>query len=341
MAAARGREGDPVSEALFAAPQRYEFFQAVRLHQRLRPGAELGAGDDPRRETLRFSAEVSLAFPASDIRSLTPAAAPGAPDQLEVRFMGVATPASFGSLPTPYAEAVLGDLREGHGAAKAFYDLFNHRLISLFYRAWAKYRPEIAFETAPEGRPTSFERAVLALAGVGAGGESGLPFDGRALVHRARALRRRGASAEGLAELVSDYFELPAAVETFALRSYHLEDGERTRLGRQASRLGESCTLGARVELAQHAFRLQLGPLSAARFREFLPTGAGHAALAALIRLAVGPDYDFAIELELAPGETFTCRLGNASTSDGRLGWSAWLAGAPATGGQRVLLAAG
>lgn len=338
-----------MTEALFAEPQRYEFFQAVRLHQRARPGAELGAGDDPRRETLRFSAEVSLAFPPSDIRSLVAGAgpettdAPETPDTMEVRFMGVATPASFGSLPTPYAEAVLADLRAGHGAAKAFYDLFNHRLIALFYRAWAKYRPEIAYETAPAGRTTAFERAILALTGLGErAGAGSLPFDGRALVHRARALRRRGASAEGLAELVADYFGLPAAVHPYALRSYQLAEDERTRLGRQASRLGESCTLGARVELAQYAFRLSLGPLSAERFRDFLPTGAGHAALVALTRLAVGSDYDFSIELELAAGEAFTCRLGDRSTSDGRLGWSAWLASRAAVpAGRRVVLAAG
>jgi len=332
-----------VSEALFAEPQRYEFFQAVRLHQRARPGAELGAGDDPRRETLRFSAEVSLAFPPSDIRSLTPATQPDAPDVMEVRFMGVATPASFGSLPTPYAEAVLADLRAGHGAAKAFYDLFNHRLIALFYRAWAKYRPEIAYETAPAGRTTPFERAVFALTGIGERtGAAPLPFDGRALVHRARALRRRGASAEGLAELIEDYFALPAVVRAYDLRSYQLADGERTRLGRQASHLGESCTLGGRVELAQHAFRLCLGPLGAERFRDFLPSGGGYAALLALTRLAVGPEYDVAIELELAAGEAFTCRLGGPRTGDGRLGWSAWLAThAAAPAGQRVTLAAG
>ena len=332
-----------MSEALFAEPQRYEFFQAVRLHQRARPGATLGAGDDPRRETLRFSAEVSLAFPPSDIRSLRPGAAADAPDQMEVCFMGLATPASYGSLPTPYAEAVLADLRAGHSAAKAFYDLFNHRLISLFYRAWAKYRPEISYETGPANEVTTFERALFALMGVPEPGRAqALPFDARALLGRARELRRCGASAEALAELIEDYFAVPAAVRAFELRAYRMAAAERTRLGRQASALGESFALGGRVELAQHAFCLRLGPLDAGQFRDFLPTGEGHDALVALTRLAVGPDFDFAIELELAAGEAFTCRLGAAAAGEGRLGWSAWLRPRSEVAGvQRVTLTVG
>jgi type VI secretion system protein ImpH len=196
----------------------------------------------------------------------------------------------------------------------------------MFYRAWTKYRPEILYETVTDGQTTRFERAIFALLGISDRERlADLPFDARGLLHHARALRRRGATAESLAEMIEDYFGVGAAVEAFRSRSYGMARDERSRLGRHASQLGESLALGARVEIAQYAFGIVLGPLDREQFEDFLPAGRGHADLTTLTRLAVGPEFDYSITLRLAEGAAPPCRLAGAGATGSQLGWSTWL----------------
>ena len=119
------REGLALSEHLFQAAYKYEFFQAVRVLHRwgqLEQAAETGRPDaqaaqarpsgggsglarvpvggdgDPDREAVRFRAVGSLTFPAGAIRDLKPPAAQGGfpsegPPEMHVAFLGLTGPA--------------------------------------------------------------------------------------------------------------------------------------------------------------------------------------------------------------------------------------------------------
>ncbi len=306
---------------------RYSFYQAVRLLQLGAPGrAPVGTGDDPARETLRFTSRVSLAFAPSDVHEVREV--DGRPE-VSVAFMGVATPASYGSLPMPYSELVLDRDRDRDPALRDFLDRFNHRLISLFYRAWEKCHFPVVYERTRPGDHSLFERMVLGLMGMGSPALQGqLDLDDRALLSRAYAVRARGVSALGLADLVADYFGVPAAVDQFVPAWYAVEDEELCRLGRTSCRLGEDACLGARVRIAQSRFRVRLGPLDWPRTADFLPAGQGWPALSELCALAGGPQFDFEFRLQLAPGAVPPLRLG-VSDEQGTpwLGWSTWLGG--------------
>jgi len=327
VAASRRTSHADLSELLFAHGYRFEFFQAVRLLQLGASAAvPVGEGDDPRRETVRFRSDVSLAFPPSDVRSVAAPTAEG-PAQLTVAFMGVATPASFGSLPTPYVELLLTRLRERDTALRDFFDLFNHRLVSLFYRAWAKYRFPIAYERDDSDKPGVFERALLSLLGLGAPDTGhALPFDARALLARASAFRRGRVTAVGLADLLESYFGVPVAVEQFVPEWYVIGEQERSRLGRYANQLGCDLTLGGRVQVAQARFRLRLGPLDWPAFQELLPTGQAFRPLVEMVRLGAGAEHDFDLQLVLRPEAVPGLRLGVADAHGAPwLGWSTWL----------------
>ena len=123
-------------------PGRFEFFQAVRLL--LRFGGDrkpVGRFINPRDEAIRFAAEPSLAFPPGNIEEIVWEAGVA---RMNVTFMGLTGPA--GVLPRCYSALLLSRLRERDRTLKDFLDLFNHRFISLFYRAWEKHRFGVAYE---------------------------------------------------------------------------------------------------------------------------------------------------------------------------------------------------
>src|SRR6266851_191107 len=159
-----------VAERLFVEGYAFEFFQAVRLLQRFDPARRpVGRLGSPRKEAVRFRAHLSLSFPASSVFEIvSPAEGPTSP-LMTMTFMGLYGPS--GILPRHYTELLLRLERETKGAERyalrAWLDLFNHRLISLFYRAWEKYRFPLAYERGetfgPE--PDPFTRCLFSFVG--------------------------------------------------------------------------------------------------------------------------------------------------------------------------------
>jgi type VI secretion system protein ImpH len=332
MATAGGRDDAALREDLAQEGCRYGFFQAVRLLQRLSPEREpVGCGDDPRREAVRFRSRIDLSFPPSDLAGIRwPEPRAGEEDpapELTVAFMGLANPASFGSLPLPYTELILERGREKDHAFRDFLDIYNHRLVALFYRAWEKYNFAVAYERGQEERTGAFEDALYCLLGLGMPAlRRRLPCDDRALLARAHALRPGPASALALVELLESYFAVPVQIEQFVPAWYVMEDEERSRLGGRACELGRNLNLGARVQVGQSRFRVRLGPLGWSEFRDLLPAGTAFGPLVELVRLATGPEFDCDVQLVLKSEVVPPLRLGVADEQGAPyLGWSTWL----------------
>ena len=118
----------------------FEFFQAVALLQRmLSDRRPVGHFFSPEDEAVRFHVNPRLAFPASEIQQLE--LHEGEPADMMVNFMGLTGPQ--GVLPYPYSELILERLRAKDRSLAAFLDIFNHRAISLFYRAWQRSRFQV------------------------------------------------------------------------------------------------------------------------------------------------------------------------------------------------------
>src|SRR5262245_2039920 len=138
----------PLVQALFEEPYRFDFFQAVRLLQcQARPEcAAIGQAGPPAHEAVRFLARRGLAFPASSIDRIEPPADPRNPATMTVSFLGLTGPS--GVLPRVYTELIPERPRGGDRALAAFFDLINHRVISLFYRGWQHH--SVALDAHPE-----------------------------------------------------------------------------------------------------------------------------------------------------------------------------------------------
>ncbi len=344
---------------MFEKPYEFDFFQAVRLIHLIDPSkTAVGHGGPPLQEAVWFRALNSLSFPPSSIHDLErPTADVPVPVMTET-FFGLTGPS--GVLPRHYTELLMRLERDGRDeerlALRDWFDLFNHRLVSLFYRSWEKYRFYGAYGRGEAEEPESspFAQAVLSLAGLGLpalrnrmqvavrGERQGTSrtlsrVDDLAIVHFAGLFAHRPRSASGLQSLVSDYLRTAARVRQFQGQWLRLEPSSQTCLVETsaAAWLGVSTVVGERVWDVQSKVRLRLGPLTYAEFVELLPDRAAVSSrkafflLCHLVRLYVGPGLDFDIQLVLRADQIPEYRLGDERNVGATLGWNVWVRSEP------------
>lgn len=323
MVAEKRRTDSPLDQELFEEPYRFEFFQAVRLLERLQPQREpVGHDSPPGREVVRFRTMQTLSFPSSEIHDLTrdKSSADGDRPEMTVAFMGLTGP--LGVLPHHYTELLMERARYKDTALWTFLDIFNHRLISLFYRIWEKHRFPVAYE---RGELDQFTGYLFDIIGMGTGGLRGrLSFNDQALLHYGGLIAQRPHSANAVAAIVGDYFAVPARVVQFTGQWLNLEENV-TRLGSAHSQLGISTIAGTRVWDSQSKFRIRLGPLNLAEFNDFVPAGSAYRPAIDMLRLLAGLEFDFDMQLVLRAPDVPACRLGADPHLGPRLGWTSWL----------------
>jgi type VI secretion system protein ImpH len=309
-----------VRQQLFTEGYRFDFFQAVRLLERLDPSREPVGGDGPPpREVVRFRTRVSLEFPASQIHEIRES--PEGMPEMTVAFFGMTGP--LGLLPQPYTELLIDRTRHQDRALWEFLDLFHHRLISLFYRAWEKYRFPIAYERS---RRDPFTEYLFDLIGMGTRGLAGrLRVPDQGLLLYAGLIAQKPHSAAAIASILRHQFAAPARVEQFCFQWLPLEPEYRARLGESNSALGRSLVVGERIRNAQSKFRVRLGPLTLQRFLAFLPNGDSFSALGDLTRFLAGSEYDFDVQLVLAASQVPRCILSSNPEAPPLLGWTTWM----------------
>jgi type VI secretion system protein ImpH len=304
----------------------FEFFEAVTLLQRLRQGsAPVGGFFKPDDEAVHFRVNNRLPFPASQIQELRWPETDAQPEMI-VNFMGLTGPA--GVLPYWYTELIIEQLREKDASLQDFLDVFNHRIISFFYRAWAKYRFPVSYKLGEQDR---FTRYLLDLIGIGTGGlqhRQAVPDE--ALLHYAALLAQQSRSASALEGILADYFQVSVEVEQFTGSWYRLEEPIQCSFedgDDEARQLGGGAVAGDEVWDRQGSVRVKLGPMELSRYRDFLPDGGAFQPLKSILRFFSNDEFDFDIQLLLKHAEVPVCDLSSIQeeTEAPRLGWVSWL----------------
>lgn len=319
--ATEGRRTDPpLAQELFDEPYRFDFFQAVRLLERIYPDRNpVGRDPDASREVVRFRTQQTLSFPPSPIHDLTQDTEGDRTPEMTVAFMGLTGP--LGLLPHQYTELVMERARYRDTALWSFLDIFNHRMISLFYRVWEKYHFPIAYERGEEDRFTTY---LFDIIGMGTKGLRGrLSFRDQTLLPYGGLIAQRPHSAVAMSCVMTDYFGAPAKIVQFPGEWLKLDDNE-TRLGSANSELGVSTIAGKRVWSDQSRFRIRVGPMSLKKFKAFMPIGSAYKPLSELARLFAGLEFEFDIQLVIESQEVPFAELAGSGVGP-RLGWTSWL----------------
>jgi type VI secretion system protein ImpH len=329
MASPGRRTNTSLEDVLFERGYEFEFFQAVRLLSRIFPeGKQVGGTAKPAEEIVRFRARLSMAFPASAVHDIERTPDQPGPASMTVAFMGLT--GTKGILPFWYTEWLLARKTAKDGAAAAFFDLFNHRFLSLFYRAWQKHRPPVLYELA-DGRgpdPDSFTHYLFDLIGMGTEGLRGrLLIDDQSLLLYAGLIAQRPHSATALRGILRDFFSVPVEIEQCIGSWYELEIADRCYLSGELERnqLGEGAFIGDQVWNQQARIRIRIGPLTFQQFRDLLPDRSTIDRLVELTRYIVGYSVAFDIQIVLKGSDVPWCRLTDEGPSAVRLGWMGWL----------------
>jgi type VI secretion system protein ImpH len=318
-----------LEDALFERGYEFEFFQAVRLLARIYPERKAPGGSArPADEFARFGARLSMAFPASAVHDIE--RIPDAPDPVRITVAFLALTGTQGILPFWYTEWMIARKAAKDDTLAAFLDLFNHRLVSLFYRAWEKHRPQVLYElSATRGRqPDSFTQNLFDLIGMGTSGlRARMRIRDESLLLYAGLVAQRPHSAAALRGILRDYFSVPVEIDQCLGSWYALEDGDRCYLspGQERNQLGIGAFLGDEVWNQQSRFRIRLGPVGVERFTEFLPDSAAMAKLVELTRYLAGEAMVFDVQVFLRAAEVPACRLDDDGPYVPRLGWLGWL----------------
>ncbi len=307
-------------------PHSFSFFQAVRLLEQLHPEkSPVGEFARPHLEVVRFGVNPSLAFPAGPIQELTMEG--GGPAQLEVNFMGLVGTESV--LPFQYSRAAQAERERDARPLTDFLNIFQHRMVSLMYRAWARARFYVSFERDQDDRVSRHVRDLIGLGHPSL--QKRLGVRDVALLFHAGLLGMRNRSAVGLEQLLTDYFEVPVEVHQFVGAWYRVSESFQCTIDdedtfEQTIGLGGGAVLGDEIWEAQGRVRLRIGPLARSQYNEFLPGGAGHEALRSLTRFYSDGDHDFEVQLVLARDQVPGVVLGGEQESDTvPLGWCTWV----------------
>jgi type VI secretion system protein ImpH len=307
------------------APWRFDFFQALRWIESAHPDKpRLGTARRPVDEPIRLGQVADLSFAPSALHSVAPATA-SSRARLDVRFFGLFGP--NGPLPHHLTEYARNrSSHHGDNGFARFADLFHHRLLLLFYRAWAQAQPAVGLD-----RPDEDHFAVYVGSFVGMGSDSQLQKSAvhdHAKLHFAGLLSRQVRNAAGLESILSAYLDRHVRVEQFVGRWLSLDTGERSRMGRSGVRrksatstLGGGAVLGRMVWDRQHHFRVHIDALDASAFEGLLPGGKSLAAVEVLVEHYLGLEFGWDLQLWLQPEQVNPSRLGR----HGKLGWTTWL----------------
>lgn len=323
MAGANGTSPDRVTllEPLVAEPERFTLFAALRLLEQVfashpRFGEARKAADEP----VRLGQGPTLAFAPTDVTSFD-TGGDGLPS-LEQYSFGVFGP--NGALPQHLTEQAFEWRHHREDSTLVdFLNTFQHRLIALFYRAWANADPATNLD-----RPASDRFATYVGALLGLGTESARDRDAvrdYAKLQRVGLFAPQVRSAEGLQQILADYFDLPVTVHQFVGDWMQVPESGYCRLGSDPSvaALGRTATLGASSWQCQHKFEIALGPLTRATFNAFLPGSAGVKELYSIVRLYTNDEWTWQLRLLLADVEVPGVWLGGQA----RAGWTTWLGG--------------
>jgi len=306
---------------LFEEGYLYDFFQAVRLLENMFPeGKSPGETADVMSEQIRFRPHSGLLFPATDVRQIELLEGMPAGARITATFMGLYGVDS--PLPIYFYQSIATESEESK-PLRDFLDIFNHRLYSLFYRSWKKYRLQIQHNRSATKR--SLNVRVLSLAGLGTKGmfeDSAMPS--MSLAAYAGSLSMRVRNSEGLEHLLKGFLDGAELSVTENIERW-VDIPHRGSVGSNASiplTLGSTACIGERVFDVSGKFRIVIGPLRLVQYLLLLPGAATAKLLQYLVRLYTRDYLDFDVRLKLISNEIPVTSLGDKGS---KLGLTTWL----------------
>jgi type VI secretion system protein ImpH len=326
MGAVVGRETDTLGffSALAEAPYAFDFYQTLRrLECLFSDKPRWGEALRPVDEEVRLGQEPELSFAPAPLAWFGTPPGERRP-RLQVRLFGLFGP--NGPLPLHLTEYARERARNANDRTfSRFADMFHHRFIALFYRAWAQGQPHVSRDRPDRDRVAGYVASLLGLMPATFRGRDSVPDVAK--LFQVGMLVRHVRNADGLRMILEHFFKVPVHIEEFVAHWLALPPSERTYLGRSGTLLGAGAVAGSQVWDRQHKFRVQIGALTLEEYESFLPGGARLVKLVHWVRFYFSMELDWDVQLILKAEQVPPLTLDRTR----RLGWTTWLGDRPGT----------
>jgi type VI secretion system protein ImpH len=302
---------------LQSEPWRFDYFTVLRhLERTFADRPRIGDSAARREDFVQLGQDPFMDFPASNLARVV--LNDDKPLKVFVKYLGLLGPQ--GALPLATTEEAYHYVLSQDDAFPRFLDVFNHRFIQLFFRAWADSRPIVQHD-----RPKADRFIAYIGSAIGIGSKPYQDLDSvpdAAKLGFAGLMGAQAKCASRLAGAVCGLFNVKAEVEEFVGSRLMIEAAEWTILGRRYNRLGEDMLLGRTVFSVQDKIRVRIFTKNLAQYIRFLPTGDLCEPLADLVFFYNGEQLDWDVELAIPTGAVEPIRIGKF----GQLGWTSWMA---------------
>ena len=288
-----------------------------------RPCVRWDSFSSPEDEAVHFHVNPRLGFPASQIQELQ--FHEDAPPDMMVNFMGLTGPS--GVLPYVYSELILERLRAKDRSLAAFFDIFNHRAISLFYRAWQRSRFPVTY--AAGARDLLHASTCSTCSGIGTQGlRDRQAIEDEALLHYVSLVAMQSRSAVALEQILADYFEVPVEIRAVHRRLVHAGRRNPVRDERRGfavdARSARARWWAMRFGIGRRGCAFASARSAWSATDDFLPGAQRICGAARLTRFFTNECLDFEVQLVLDRTEVPAVELDFDAKHPARLGWVSW-----------------
>ena len=285
------------------------FFELLKRIEE--PGKRFGRSGGPAREPARLGQGVRLSFATRDVEAVEWDEETG---QLTINVYVLGLLGPEGPMPLHLTRWVMNRLSNrwfgnddgGASSDKAFLNFCNliqHRLITLFWRAWADAQMEVQFAHDTGGRVGALFRALAGVAMPGQDSDADKLRHGTSLANEVHGVER-------LTRYLSDVIGAPVLVQEYIGVWTDIPKPLQSRLSGSFAQLGTDTVVGRRSFGRQDRAELRVGPLSMEQFTAMYSDPAVIKRLREAILFAVGLQTEFDLRLVLDHREVPDARLG-------------------------------
>ena len=322
MAQHDGQTPDSLAAEIVARAHSFDFFRAVRaLEAEFRSRPRVGYSQRLEEDFLRFCQVPSLSFAPSTLESVEP---DSRALRIVVNFLGMFGP--NGPLPQHLTDFARDRNRNAHDRTLVrFMDIFHHRMLSFFYRAWAANQKTVDFDRPEESRFAGYFGSLFGIGMPTLWDRDTVPDVAK--IYFSGRLAAQTRNAEGLEAILEDYFRLRARIQEFSGYWMTMPWENRLSLGssRDTGELGINAVVGERKFEAQLKFRIRMGPMELEDLRRLLPNGPSFRRLKDWVLNYIDDEFYWDVQCVLRAGAVPATCLGQGAL----LGWITWLKSEP------------
>lgn len=283
----------PLMKELEAKLPRMNFYRFCQLLEQISDNQLMGTGESPLADPLRFAPSAEMSFPAGELKCIEREPYLNRPTTVRTRFLGLYGVDSV--LPPILLDDIVKQ-KDGYQAMMDFLDLFNHRIITQFYRIWLKYHYPASYIS---GGKDAISQCLLGLTGLGIKGTSeqiGTPSS--RFLALLGLVTQQTRTAEGIAGVIKVIVP-DCDVEVEEFYPVWVNVPEQAKLGGKGTQLSGNSVLGKQFMESNQTVLVKIKPRDSRVIEHLLPDGQFHEDVMTLLRAYLGYQIDAQLDLHI------------------------------------------